>query len=274
MVRGLDHVVMPVHDLEAAAAAFERLGFTASPENRHSWGTANRLIQLDGFFIEILSIADDSLITETQGSTFSFGGFNRAFLKKREGASMLVLDSVDPKIDRSDFERAGLQLYDPFSFERVANRPDGTTAQVGFDLTVVGDPESPEIGYFTCYNRFPENFWQPALQNHANGAQTVKAVYMLAKDPSDHHEFLGGFTGQREMRATSLGLELETARGQVVVLNPRAYRSLIGDKAADAVSGDLPQIAAFEVGCKGLKTRQVVPANDLFGLTLILSPTD
>lgn len=274
MVRGLDHVVMPVHDLEAAAKAFEELGFTVSPENRHSWGTANRLIQLDGFFLEILTVADDSLITDSEGLSFSFGGFNREFLKTREGASMLVLDSSDPDSDRADFEKAGLKLFDPFSFGRIANRPDGSTAEVGFDLTFVGDPESPEIGYFTCRNKFPENFWQPVLQKHENGAQAIKAVYMVAEDPSDHHEFLGGFTGQREMRATSLGLELDTARGQISVLNPRAYRSLIGDAAADAVSGSLPQIVAIEVACAGVKNRRVVPASELSGLTLILSPAE
>ncbi|QDG77796.1 VOC family protein [Labrenzia sp. PHM005] len=272
MVRGLDHVVMPVHDLEAAARAFEKLGFTVSPENRHSWGTANRLIQLDGFFLEILTVADDSLITDSEGSSFSFGGFNRDFLNKREGASMLVLDSSDPEEDRADFEKAGLSLFDPFSFGRIANRPDGSTAEVGFDLTFVGNAASPDIGYFTCRNKFPENFWQPVLQNHANGAQAIKAVYMIAEDPSDHHEFLGGFTGQREMRATSLGLELDTARGQISVLNPRAYRSLIGDDAANAMIGPLPQIAAIEIACTGVTERRVVPASQLFGLTLILSP--
>lgn len=274
MVRGLDHVVMPVHDLEAAARAFETLGFTVSPENHHKWGTANRLIQLDGFFLEVLSVADDSLITESEGSYFSFGGFNRAFLKTREGASMLVLDSQNADQDRADFEKVGLKLYDPFSFGRIANRPDGSTAEVGFDLTFVGDPLSPGIGYFTCHNKFPENFWQPVLQKHANGAVAIKAVYIVAEDPSDHHEFLGGFTGQREMRATSLGLEIDSARGQICVLNPRAYRSLIGDQAADALADSLPQIAALEISCSGLSERKVVPASELFGLTVILSPTE
>ncbi len=274
MVRGLDHVVMPVHDLDAAARAFEGLGFTVSPENRHSWGTANRLIQVDGFFLEILSVADDSLITESEGENFSFGGFNRAFLKEREGVSMLVLDSTDPDQDRADFKAAGLELYEPFSFGRIANRPDGSTAEVGFDLTFVSDPLSPQIGYFTCRNKFPENFWQPILQKHANGASAIKAIYMVAEDPSDHHEFLGGFTGQREMRATSLGLEMDTARGLIYVLNPRAYRSLIGDEAAEAMADVLPQIAALEVTCPDLSERRVVPATELFGLTLILSPAE
>jgi hypothetical protein len=272
MLRGLDHLVVAVKDLDAAAKAYSALGFTVTPENRHSWGTENRLVQLDGFFIELLTVAEPDKIPEASGNTFSFGGFNRDFLAKREGASMLVLDSTGPDRDRVDFEKAGLRLYEPFSFERVANLADGTTAKVGFDLTFAADPLSPGIGYFTCFNRYPENFWKPEFQSHANGATGPKAVYLVAGDPSDHHEFLGGFAGQREMRATSLGLEVITARGKIVVLNPPAYEALAGSKALSEVIGALPQIAALEIACAGLEERRVVTASELFGLTLILSP--
>ena len=272
MVRGLDHLVVAVEDLEAAGQAYEKLGFTVTPENRHPWGTANRLVQLDGFFIELLSVAEPELISESEGNVFSFGAFNRDLLKSREGASMLVLESKDPEIDRQEFGKAGLKVFDPFSFERIAHLADESTAKVAFDLTLLHDPLSPEIGYFTCHNRYPENFWKPAFQQHENGAQNVKSVYMLAGDPSDHHEFLGGFTGQREMRATSLGLELETPRGRISVLNPTAYRSLVGKAAANAVPGNLPLIAALEISCASLTETKTVPADELFGLTLILSP--
>ncbi|MEP3427735.1 MAG: VOC family protein [Roseibium sp.] len=272
MVRGIDHLVVAVKDLDAAAKAYKAFGFTVTPENRHAWGTANRLVQLNGFFLEILTVAEAELIPKATDDSFSFGAFNREFLNKREGASMLVLESRDPDADRAEFRQLGLRLFDPFSFGRIANLPDGSTAEVGFDLTFIGDPLSPGTGYFTCYNKFPENFWKPAFQSHDNGAAEIKTIYMLAEDPSDHHEFLGGFTGQREMRATSLGLEVDTPRGKISVLNPDAYRMLIGDEAANAVTGDLPQIVAIEVGCKDLAEPKLIPASDLFGLTLILSP--
>ncbi|WP_299812878.1 VOC family protein [uncultured Roseibium sp.] len=273
MVRGLDHLVVAVKDLDAAFQTWTALGFTMTPVNRHAWGTANRLIQLDGFFIEVLSVADQELIQEAEGQAFSFGAFNRDFLVKREGASMLVLESRDPGQDRDDFVKAGLEVFEPFSFERTANLADGSTARVGFDLTFLRDPLAPGIGYFTCHNRFPENFWKPAFLSHDNGAQSVEAVYLVAEDPSDHHEFLGGFTGQREMRATSLGLELVTPRGKISVLTPRAYRGLLGEDAAGALDGDLPQIAALEISCAGLEEARIIPASKLFGLTLILSPS-
>ncbi|GAA0770808.1 VOC family protein [Roseibium denhamense] len=272
MVRGLDHVVVAVQDLETAGRAYEALGFTLTHVNRHPWGTANRIVQLDGFFIEILSVADPGLITEAAPGAFSFGAFNRDFLKERQGASMLVLESQDPDADRAAFQKAGLTGYEPFAFERVATYLDGTTANVGFDLTFVSDRLAPSIGYFTCRNRFPENFWKADYQTHANGAQEIKTVYLVAADPSDHHEFLGGFTGQREMRATSLGLEMKTPRGTIMVLTPAAFASITGEEADRTGAGLMPHIAGLDIACHGLAERKVVPAHELFGMTLMLSP--
>jgi hypothetical protein len=272
MVRGLDHIVVAVRDLTAAGRAWEALGFTVTPENRHPWGTINRLVQLDGFFVELLAIGDESLIDEPDADALSFGAFNRDFLKTGEGASMLVAESKDPAADREAFEHLGLHVYAPFSFERTATFKDGSTGKVGFDLTFLTDPLLPDLAFFTCRNRYPDMFWNADFQNHANGASQIRAVYFVSQDPSDHHEFLGGFTGQREMRATSLGLDVVTPRGKICVLNPDAWRYLAGDDAEVSPDKEHPYIAAIEISCKGLAARRVIPANSLFGLCLILTP--
>ncbi|MBD1545736.1 VOC family protein [Roseibium aggregatum] len=274
MVHGLDHVVVAVHDLDATAKAWEGLGFTVTPEARHPWGTANRLVQLDGFFIELLSVADESLIREPGEGEFSFGAFNRDFLKRREGGSMVVFESHDPDKDRAHFEKHHLKTYAPFSFEREAKAPDGSVRKVAFDLTFVTDPLAPGIGYFTCRNRFPENFWKPDYQTHANGAVAIDEIVLVANDPCDHHEFLGSLMEQREMRVTSLGLELKTPRGRIQVFTPDAYSRLFGQEAFDCLPDDLPAIAGLVIKCRGIKARKVIAGSDLFGLTLVLDPME
>ena len=57
MSRGLDHIVHAVRDLDAAAEFYRRLGFSVGARNKHAWGTENHLVQLPGFFIEILTVA-------------------------------------------------------------------------------------------------------------------------------------------------------------------------------------------------------------------------
>jgi catechol 2,3-dioxygenase-like lactoylglutathione lyase family enzyme len=58
MPRGLDHIVHAVRDLDAAADLYRRLGFTVGSRNRHPWGTHNCIVQLPGFFIELLTLAE------------------------------------------------------------------------------------------------------------------------------------------------------------------------------------------------------------------------
>src|SRR5436309_15480082 len=62
MPHGLDHVVHAVRDLEAAAELYRRLGFTVGARNQHSWGTHNHLVQLQGFFVELLTVAGPEML--------------------------------------------------------------------------------------------------------------------------------------------------------------------------------------------------------------------
>ena len=83
MPRGLDHAVHAVHDLDAAAELYRRLGFKVGARNRHSWGTHNRLVQLPGFFIELLTVAEPEKLG-ADGFSILFGRFNQSFLSRHQ----------------------------------------------------------------------------------------------------------------------------------------------------------------------------------------------
>jgi len=233
--RGLDHVVAATLDLGLAADAWSRAGFRLTPLARHPWGTENRLVQLAGSFVEILAIGDGAAIPEATRRAFSFGAYNRDFLAGHgDGLSMLVLESHDAAADRAAFAAAGLRSFEPFGFERIAVTPEGEERKVGFDLTFTGfagATGAPDMGFFTCRQRFPENFWREEYQTHPNTAVALAAVVLVAPDPSDFHEGLAAFAGVREFQATSLGLEIATPRGRIEVLTPTAYRWRHGDAA-------------------------------------------
>lgn len=226
--RGIDHVVQVVADLGLAAEAWSRLGFRLTPQARHPWGTENRLVQFPGAFVEILGIGEAAAIPEPTATAFSFGAFNRDFLADHgDGLSMLVLESTDPERDRADYAAAGLRLHDRFGFERIAVTPDGEEVPVGFDLTFAGlhgAVTDPDLGFFTCRQRHPENFWRAEHQAHPNTATAIAAVVLVAPDPADFHEDLAAFAGVRGFQATSFGLEIPTPRGGIEVLTPAAFR--------------------------------------------------
>jgi catechol 2,3-dioxygenase-like lactoylglutathione lyase family enzyme len=232
--RGIDHIVHVVRDLDAAHAFYERLGFGVGAENAHPFGTRNRLVQFPGSYIELLSIPDPDLLPRVPPGTYSFGNFNREFLEScGEGLSFLVLQSRDAHADKSLFDAAGFGGFAEMSFSRRAVLPDLTETEVSFSLAFARDPKSEHAGFFTCQHGTPERIWFPELQRHPNGADGISAAVFVAENPSDHHIFFEAFSGARDIRATSLGLSIETSQGDILVYDRRGFLDAFGAEAPD-----------------------------------------
>ena len=87
MLDRIDHLVVPVPDLESAAAAYERLGLLLTPETAHQgMGTANRAAFIgssaaDFSYIELLGITDRALLA---------GGPREHYLRAAEAGGALA----------------------------------------------------------------------------------------------------------------------------------------------------------------------------------------
>ncbi|MFC0242910.1 VOC family protein [Rhodopseudomonas telluris] len=282
MSGGLDHFVHAVRDLDAAADAYQQLGFNVGARNRHPWGTHNRIVQLDGFFVELLTVAEPEKIAPHRPDAFSFGAFQRDYLSEREGLSMLLLASSDAAADAHNYEAAGIGGGGVFTFARQGQRPDGSIAELGFSLAFARDPLSPNAGFAVCQHLHPENFWNPAFQLHRNGARSVRGAVMVADSPTDHHIFLTAFTGLRDLHASSIGITARTPRGDLAIVEPVSFRDQYGvDVAADITGArfsglriaveDLavvePLMQQSGIAATRHMGRLVVP--DVYGATLI-----
>jgi hypothetical protein len=237
MPRGLDHIVHAVRDLDAAAEFYRRAGFTVGARNRHAWGTHNYIVQFPGVFIELIAIGEPELIRIGAAGTFSFGAFLRDFLAREEGLAMLVLEGKGAAEDAAAFRAAGIGDFKPFNFERDARRPDGSPTRVAFSLVFAADEKAPDIGYFTCQQHHPENFWNPAFQQHSNGAVTVAGIVMVSENPDDHRHFVSSFAGEGHIDANATGISLATPRGVIQVMNPSAWRAATGTEPPDLTRG-------------------------------------
>src|SRR5216684_3078479 len=148
MARGLDHIVHAVRDLDAAVDLYRRLGFQVGARNRHprAWGTQNHIVQLPGTYIELLALADTTDMAPHAPRLFSFGAFNRDFLKRQQGLSMLVLEGRGAP-DAEAFRAAGIADFELYEFEREGRAPDGSAIKLAFALAFASDPLAPEIGF-------------------------------------------------------------------------------------------------------------------------------
>src|SRR5262245_62805707 len=145
MSHGLDHIVHAVRDLDAAADFYRRMGFVVGARNRHSWGTHNHLVQLAGFFMELLTVAEPEKLTG-EGFAALFGDFNRQFLAHHQGLSFMMLESEDVPADAAQFRSAGFARSGALTFERAGKGADGSTVTVGCSLAVARHPRSAEDG--------------------------------------------------------------------------------------------------------------------------------
>jgi hypothetical protein len=228
MPHGLDHIVHAVRDIDAAAEFYVRAGFSVGGRNRHPWGTHNRVVQLKNCYIEILEVTEPEKIVPHAARSFSFGAFNRDFVARREGFSMLILNSSDAAADARSFEAAGIGGFDVFDFAREGKRPDGTPVKLAFSLAFAADSSSPDLRFAACQHHFPQNFWNPAFQNHSNGAKSVSGVAMVARDPLTHQTFLKAFSGVGDLSSSTTGVKARAENGEIVILNPAAYRDQFG----------------------------------------------
>lgn len=233
MPRGIDHLVLCVNDLKKARIIYETMGFTMTPQAQHPFGTGNTLVQLDGCFLEVLSVTKPDDIFEASGEGFSFPAFNQDYLKAGEGMSMLVLDSHDESADRAEFLDKGLHVYAPFDFQRQTTLPSGETTTVGFSLTFVGAPKLEKLAFFTCKQWRPDLFWKPEYQHHANGALTIADVYVVSPDINNAAAFLAAFADAPWSESGPGVVSVKTTRGNLSVFTPDAFNHHFPDSLND-----------------------------------------
>jgi catechol 2,3-dioxygenase-like lactoylglutathione lyase family enzyme len=252
--RGLDHIVHAVRDLDAVANLYRKLGFVVGARNKHPWGTHNHIVQLPGFFIELLTFAEPDKLGN-DGFSKLFAAFNRDFISRGDGLSLLVLESKDTQDDERAFEKAGIAQSKVMKFEREGKRPDGSPVKVAFSLTFAKDQAAPDIQFCTCQQHCPENFWNPAFQQHSNGAVAVRTVAMIADDPERHRSFASAYTGSDKLFVQPGEISAVLPRGALSIMTPDRFAAEFGGPRPSA--GNRLHAIRFAVSDIG-KTRATV----------------
>jgi hypothetical protein len=256
------------------------MGFTVGARNRHPWGTHNHIVQLPGFFIEILTVAEPEKLGG-DGLSVLFGDFHRRFLIVHEGLSFLVLESADAGADARQFEISGIAQSGAVHFRREGFRPDGSPVTVAFSLAFA-QAAAADAAFAVCQQHFPENFWNPQFQNHENGVTAIGGAVLVDDDPGTHAAFLKVYCGS-EVSAQQDRVSAVTPRGRIDIVTPALFAREFGCDAAGPsgtlrlaalrfVSADPAAAerccAAGNVTARRVNDRLIVPPDAALGATV------
>ncbi len=220
-MKGINHLILAGHDLETLRSNYQALGFMVTPHGQHPFGTGNSIIQLHGTYLELLSVTVPQDVPEHRGGHFSFAAFNRDYLARHEGFSMMVLDTPDARADIEFWRAAGLQTYEPFDFSRIAKMPDGADVRVGFSLAFVSHPAAPWLGLSACQHYRPEYYAQPQYLKHPNSASTVQDVWIVGDTAMDLAGFIHTITGANGVSKGPDRRVFRTRTGAIVLARPQ-----------------------------------------------------
>jgi hypothetical protein len=228
-LRSLDHLVLPVSQLDLARDRLTALGFLVAPDALHPFGTENACVFFaDGTYLEPLAVSSREACLAAVRDANMFIARDQAFRFRvaQEGFSAFVMKSDDAAADHARFLREGLSGGPMLSFSRPVRRADGSEDVARFHLAFAADLRSPDFFFFACERVNFAGF--PAAPDHPNGVRGLKAVVLSEENPSDFQEFLQLAAAGRKTRAHSFGIEVPVGNGMIEVLTPAGLAAFHG----------------------------------------------
>jgi catechol 2,3-dioxygenase-like lactoylglutathione lyase family enzyme len=193
MLKGIDHVVIVVADLDRAITSFEVLGFTVVRGGRHTGlGSHNALIAFaDGSYFELIAFLGPAS-THRWFAAASKGG----------GLTDFCMQTGDLEADAASFKRAGAAISEPFAMER--ERPDGYLLKW---VLAVAEPPSAGVVPFLIRDTTPRDERVPRARTHHNGAAGIRTLTVAVEDAAATRAFYERVLGTRgeEVRRDDLG---------------------------------------------------------------------
>jgi hypothetical protein len=232
IVKGIDHLIVMIGDLDRSERTWQALGFHTTPRGFHqTGGTANHLIMLDRTYIELLGMADPSAASAY-----------RATMKENPGLAGLALRGSAAETHRF-WSAQGLEPSPPESLARGVEI--GGRAEVArFGLTKLQRSRELPFLLFCCDQLTPQFVWQEGTSAHPNGARSLEELVIVVDDAQTQTAF-ERLTGRRVSNSAGGG-SLALGECRITFLSPDAFLRRFGSEAGFRI-GARPTLAAFVV---------------------------
>ena len=277
--RPLDHLVLPVEDLETARARHTALGFTIAAEARHPFGTENACVFFaDGSYLEPLAIAqrEDCEEAARQGNVFVARDQAYRFRRGDTGFSALVVGSKDARADHDRFVTLGMTGGEMLEFSRPMKLPDGSEQTASFRLAFASDLRSPDFFGFAVERLNVPSADKSALTIHANGVTGIAEIVLSEPNPTDFQYFIQELACNREVDANSFGMTIALEGAAITVYNKAGMETHLGvDTGPSRERGLLGRAVVYKVAdlqaLSALLLENQVPVRQVAG-KLVVDP--
>ncbi len=264
-VKGVDHVVVMVDGIDAAEAAYRRLGFQVQPRGFHrKLGTANHLMIFDTDYFEILGIVEDT----------TFNAERREWLKDGGGLANVALATDGADIAFDAFRAAGLEPDAPLFFDRAVDVA-GRVELAKFRTVRIPKTNMPVVGFFVCEHQTPQFVYRPEWAKHPNGARGILGITVIAEQPMKWAGELEKYFGKGSTRRDGDGLVADTGTQPVRYLT-RADYMVRYPGVTPVRAGDHPALLSLRVEslavCKALLKKNGVTVLEPDAGRLIVPP--
>jgi len=234
-VLGIDHVVVVVNDLDAAAGAFRRMGFVVTPRGEHTLGSRNHCVMLGDDYIELLASPPE----DPHPSLRYYTDFARA----GDGLAAVALRTDSAKGAYSELLWAGFSPTDPVDFSRPVQLSDGVR-DARFRIAQLAADRTPGGRFFVCEHFTRDAVWRAEYRAHPNGASGLAAIAIVAEDVA---AAAGSYERMFDTRAQPIaeGLLVETGSAPIALVTASALARRLPGITASARPA--PTLAALFV---------------------------
>ena len=248
--RPLDHLVLPVEDLETARARHRALGFTVAADAQHPFGTENACVFFaDGSYLEPLAIAsrEDCEAAARAGNVFVARDQAYRFRRGDTGFSALVVGSKDAEADHARFIKLGMSGGEMLSFSRPMKLPDGAEQTASFKLAFAADLRAPDFFGFAVERVNVPAADRSALTAHDNGVVRISGVILSEPNPTDFQYYVQELACNREVEANSFGMSVELDGATITVFNKAGMETHLGVTDASRERGLIGRAVVYRV---------------------------
>jgi hypothetical protein len=235
-VKGLDHVVVMVDGIDAAEAAYRRLGFQVQPRGFHKkLGTANQLMIFDTDYFEILGIVEPT----------EFNAERREWIKGGGGLANVALATDGADLAYEAFKAAGLDPHPPLPFDRAVEVA-GRIEHAAFRTIRIPKTNMPVVGFFVCEHLTPQFVYRPEWAKHPNGARGIAGVTVIAEQPAKWSAELEKYFGKGAVTSEGDGVIVDTGTQPVRYMTRADYTTRYPGIAPVRL-GDHPALLSLRV---------------------------